>query len=196
MNAWNNFADAEEYVDRTDLIPKGTIVKVHLKIKPGGYDDPSQGWTGGYATRSDKTGSVYLAPEYTIVGGPHNKRKVFKSLIGLYSPKGPEWGNQGRAFVRAMLESARGINPKDSSEKAMAARRINGIGDLDGLEFVVKLGIEPGNDGYEDQNNVAAVITPGHKDYAAAMNGQAPAAPAASTPSPKAAAGNKPAWLD
>ncbi len=41
-----------------DLIPKGTLVRVRMTIKPGGFDDPSQGWTGGYATRNDNTGSV------------------------------------------------------------------------------------------------------------------------------------------
>ena len=30
-----------------DLIPKGTLVRVRMTIKPGGFDDPSQGWTGG-----------------------------------------------------------------------------------------------------------------------------------------------------
>lgn len=192
MNAWNDFSDAPQQT--YDLIPKGTVCKVHMKIKPGGYDDPAQGWTGGYATRSDKTGSVYLSPEYTVLSGPYAKRKFFKPLIGLYSPKGPEWGNQGRAFIRAALESARNVNPKSTDERAMKARQINGIADLDGLEFVVKIGIEEGNDGYDDANTAAAVITPGHKDYAAAMEGVATAAPAAATAAtPKA---NAPAWLN
>ena len=39
-----------------DLIPKGTLLRVRMTIKPGGFDDPSQGWTGGYATRNDNTG--------------------------------------------------------------------------------------------------------------------------------------------
>jgi len=30
-----------------DLIPKGTLVRVRMTIKPGGFDDSSQGWTGG-----------------------------------------------------------------------------------------------------------------------------------------------------
>jgi hypothetical protein len=41
-----------------DLIPKGTLVRVRMTVKPGGFDDASQGWTGGYATRNDNTGSV------------------------------------------------------------------------------------------------------------------------------------------
>ena len=42
--AWNDFNDARQ---NANLIPKGTIAKVRLTIRPGGFDDPSQGWTGG-----------------------------------------------------------------------------------------------------------------------------------------------------
>jgi hypothetical protein len=175
MNAWADFSDADEHVDRTGLIPAGTLVKVILKIKPGGYNDEGKGWTGDYATRSESTGSVYLAPEYTVIGGNYAKRKIWKSLIGLYSSKGETWGNSGRSFVRAMLESARGIDPKDNSEKAMSARRIKGFGDLNGLEFIAKVGIEKGNDGYEDSNKIETVIPVTHKDYRALMEEKAPA---------------------
>ena len=51
---WNDFNDAEQQ-QGFDLIPKGTIVPVRMTIKPGGHDDPSQNWTGGYATQSTGT---------------------------------------------------------------------------------------------------------------------------------------------
>ena len=47
---WNDFNDAESQQSGFDLIPKGTAVPVRMTLKPGGYDDPSQGWGGGYAT--------------------------------------------------------------------------------------------------------------------------------------------------
>jgi hypothetical protein len=49
MSSWNDFNDAQ--AQRFDLIPKGSIAKVRLTIRPGGYNDEQQGWTGGYATR-------------------------------------------------------------------------------------------------------------------------------------------------
>jgi hypothetical protein len=64
------------------------------------------------------------------------KRKVW-GLIGLYSNKGPEWGNMGRSFIKAILNSARGFSENDNSPAAQNARKINGIGDLDGIEFSV-----------------------------------------------------------
>lgn len=172
--SWMNFADAEEQTGG-DVIPHKTLAKVHMKIRPGGYDDPSKGWTGGYATRSENTGAVYLDCEYTVIGGKYNKRKVW-SLIGLHSPKGPKWEQMGRSFIRAALESARGIKPQDASDTAMKARQISGFQDLDGLEFVVQIDVEQAEAGseYGDKNKINNVIPATHKDYAALMSGTAP----------------------
>lgn len=194
--SWNDFSDAEEQTGG-DVIPHKTLAKVHMKIRPGGYDDPANGWTGGYATRSDNTGAVYLDCEFTVIGGKYAKRKVW-SLIGLMSPKGPKWGQMGRSFIRAALESSKGIKPQDASEQAMAARRINGIGDLDGLEFVAQIDVEqaePGSE-YGDKNKINNVIPATHKDYPALMQGTAPAETQAA-PAPQsngAASGGTPAW--
>jgi hypothetical protein len=164
--AWNDFNDAEEQREFA-LIPPKTLAKVIMAIRPGGYDDASQGWTGGYATRSDKTGAVYLNAKFTILEGPFAKRVVF-GLIGLYSPKGPDWTNMGRSFLRAILNSARGIHPADQSPQAQSARRIRGFADLDGVELVVRIDVEKDQNG-EDKNVVKAAIQPDSKDYAALM---------------------------
>lgn len=201
--SWNNFNDAEEQ-QSFDVIPHRTPVKVHMKIRPGGHDDASQGWTGGWATRSDKTGAVYLSAEFTVMGGRYNKRKVF-SNIGLYSAKGPNWGNMGRSFIRAALESANGVKPDDASDRAMKARTINGLGDLNGLEFCAMVEVEKPSPeqvaaGYDDDRNVIQqVVGIGHKEYASLVGGGGDA-PVSSGPVASAAtntaAGNKPAWLD
>ncbi len=163
MASWNDYNDAQS---NPNLIPKGTIVRVRLTIRPGGFDDPSQGWIGGYATRSS-AGAIYLNGEFTVLEGPYAKRKIF-TLIGLYSPKGPEWAGMGRSFLRGMLNSARGISDKDVSPQAQAARRIGGFADLEGLEFLAK--IDHGTDaGGEAKNEIRMAVTPDHRDYAKAM---------------------------
>ena len=166
MSLWNDFNDAQS---NTNVIPKGTLAKVRLTIRPGGFDDPSQGWTGGYAKRGS-TGAVYLDAEYTVLEGPYAKRKIW-SLIGLYSPNGPNWANMGRSFVRGMLNSARGISDKDTSSEAQARRRINGFADLDGLEFVARIDIGQDTNG-GDKNEIRSAVAPDHRDYAQVM-GQA-----------------------
>lgn len=200
--AWSDFNDAEEQREFA-LIPPKTLAKVIMSIRPGGYDDPSQGWTGGYATRSDKTGAVYLNAKFTILEGPFAKRVVF-GLIGLYSPKGPDWTNMGRSFLRAILNSARGIHPADQTPQAQTARRIRGFADLDGVEFVVRIDVEKDQNG-EDKNVVKAAIQPDSKEYAALMGaisrapiptgGFSSSAPAAqAVPAAAPAVSTRPTW--
>ena len=205
--SWNDFNDAETQ-NSFDLIPKGTIVPVRMTIKPGGFDDPAQGWTGGYATRNETTWSVYLNAEFVITEGPFAKRKVW-SLIGLSSPKGPEWGNMGRSFVRAVLNSARGLSDKDNSPQAQSARRIHGFADLDGIEFLARIDVGKDQNG-DAKNEIRFAATPDHKDWqtyhekgGAWKPGGVPAATAApaqgalptSASAPHSSANpNRPAW--
>lgn len=202
MPAWNDYNDAQQ---NPNLIPKRTLTKVRLTIRPGGFDDPGQGWTGGYATRG-RTGAIYLNGEFTVLEGPYAKRKVF-TLIGLHSPKGSEWAIMGRSLIRGMLNSAHGISDKDVSPQAQAARRITGFADLDGLEFVARIGLGTDTNG-EPKNEIRAAVTPDHRDYAQIIGNPAPAVyappaaavlngafPAASPQTGAAAAGDlRPAW--
>lgn len=162
-SAWNDFNDARQ---NTNLIPKGTIAKVRLTLRPGGFNDPAQGWTGGYAKRG-ASGAVYLDAEYTVLEGQYAKRKIW-SMIGLYSPKGPDWGNMGRGFVRGVLNSARGLSDKDNTPDAQNARRIAGLGDLDGIEFVARIDVGTDSNG-QDKNDIRQAVTRDHKEYAAVM---------------------------
>ena len=180
--SWNDFNDAKQ---NSNIIPKGTLAKVRLTIRPGGFDDPTQGWTGGYATRGT-TGSVYLSGEFTVLEGPYARRKIF-TLIGLYSPKGPDWANMGRSLIRGMLNSARGISDKDSSPQAQSARRISGFADLDGLEFVARIDVGTDTNG-EEKNEIRAAVTPDHKEYAPLAG----AAARATAPQPQPAQASMP----
>jgi hypothetical protein len=136
---------------------------------------------------------VYLNGEFTVLEGPYVRRKIF-TLIGLHSPKGSDWGNMGRSLVRGILNSARGIADKDTSPQAQAARRITGLGDLDGLTFLAKIDVGKDANG-EEKNEIRLAVTPDHKEYAAHM-GQAGAPAPASMPgrSQPPAAGVQPSW--
>jgi len=194
MTNWNDYNNADEQQEY-DIIPKGTLAKVRMTIKPGGYDDPAQGWTGGYATCGD-TGAVYLNAEFVVLDGKYAKRKIW-SLIGLHSPKGADWTNMGRSFVKGILNSARGLSAKDNSDKALSARRINSFADLDGIEFVAK--IDVGKDVHGNpKNEIKLAITPDHKDYAAIIGQAAPAVnhqqPPQNPAAQPASNPNRPSW--
>lgn len=172
MSNWKDFNDAEKQQD-FDLIPKGTVVKVRMTIKAGAFNDPEQGWTGGFATQSYETGSVYLACEFVVLEGQYARRKVW-SNIGLYSAKGPAWENIGRSFIRAILNSARGVRAQDNSPAAAAARRIDGLHDLEGIQFVARIDVEKDGRG-ELRNVIKMAVEPDHADWARLM-GVAPKA--------------------
>lgn len=196
MTVWNDFNDAQAQSNSFELIPNGTVALVRMTIKPGGYDDHSQGWTEGYATLSQQTGAVYLACEFVVLEGPYAKRKLW-SNIGLHSTKGPAWANMGRSFIRAALNSAHGLAPTDTSAHAAACRRISGFSQLDGLEFTVRIDQE--KDGRDELRNIVrSVIEPGHAAYGATSTSPAAGAPAVQTPAAKSAsnptAGTRPAW--
>lgn len=198
VTPWNDFNDAQAQQGAFDLIPRGSLVAVRMSLKPGGFDDFSQGWTGGYATQSLETGAVYLAAEFIVTAGPFAKRKLW-SNIGLHSAKGAMWGQMGRAFIRAALNSARRVAPQDHSAQANEARRIGSFAELDGLEFLARVDVEKDNRG-DERNVIKLIIEPDHKDYGAHMaqhmtQASQPTLPALPVPSaPTAAAPGKPAW--
>ncbi|MGB4194161.1 MAG: hypothetical protein WBK09_09270 [Limnohabitans sp.] len=187
MSAWNDFNDAEQQ-QSFDLIPKGTVAPVRMTIKPGGHDDAAQGWTGGYATQSFETGSIFLACEFVILDGEYARRKMW-SNVGLHSSKGPAWGNMGRTFIRAVLNSSRNIQPQDNSPQAAAARRIQGFNELDGIEFVARIDVEKDGRG-ELRNVVKMAVEPDQPDYSrgATSAAQRPAAAYQASPTSSAPA--------
>jgi hypothetical protein len=202
MSAWNDFNDAEQQ-QSFDLIPKGTVAPVRMTIKPGGHDDAAQGWTGGYATQSFETGSIFLACEFVILDGEYARRKMW-SNVGLHSSKGPAWGNMGRTFIRAVLNSSRNIQPQDNSPQAAAARRIQGFNELDGIEFVARIDVEKDGRG-EMRNVVKMAVEPDQTDYPRGATSAAPrpaatyqAPPASSAPAQaqaqRTAVSGKPSW--
>lgn len=180
-----------------DLIPDGTIVPVHMTIRPGNAGE------GGWLKRSKAGDSMALDCEFTVTEGPHAKRKFWS----LFTMEGTTEGHQKAADIsasriRAILESAHNIRPDDESDAAKTKRRISSWADLDGLRFVAKVGIEKGKDGYKDKNALAEVITPDRKQWSkveqvAKQQGFQQVGVAASNVAHAAAAGNaanKPSW--
>jgi hypothetical protein len=90
------------------------------------------------------------------------------SNIGLHSKKGPTWGQMGRSFIRAVLNSARNVHPQDNSPQAAAARRIQGFHELDGIEFLARVDVEKDAKGL-DRNVVKLAVEPDHPEYAELM---------------------------
>lgn len=143
-----------------ELIPDGAIVTVHMTVRPGNAGE------GGWLKRSKTGDSQALDCEFTVVDGPHAKRKFWSLMTVEGTTEGHMKASDISASrLRAILESVHGVRPDDESPAAKQKRAVTSWGDFDGLRFVAKVGIEKGKDGYKDKNSLAAVITPDRKDY-------------------------------
>jgi len=156
---WTNFNDAEDQMSYA-LIPHKTIAKVRILVKRGGY--VTQEFDDGYATKSNSSNSVYLACEFVVVGGKYDNRKIW-SNIGLHSDNSEKYAEIGRSTIKAILNSANNLDPKDKSPQAIAVRSIKDFGDLNDLEVVAEITIN--DKGKDPKNEIKTIIVPGHPKY-------------------------------
>ena len=160
-----DYTDAPEQRGN-ELIPADTVATVQLTVRPGGAGE------GGLFLRSKDGLCEMLDMEFVVVDGPHLKRKLWeRAIINGTTDGHAKAAEISRGKLRAILESARGIKPNDTSNEARKARTAE-FGDFDGLRFIAKIGIEKGrpkNDGsgenYSDRNTIASVVTPDRKDW-------------------------------
>src|SRR5215831_16160133 len=140
-------------------IPEGTKTNLAIHIKPGGVGED------GMLTASSDGGCEMLAVVLTALDGAYKGEKF------------PEWWvlngtTDGHAKAReitlrklkAIIDSAFGLDPNDKSPEARARRTIS-LGQLEGMAFMAEIGIEKGSGDYSDKNIVAAVITKDKKDW-------------------------------
>ena len=146
------------------LIPRNTIAKVMMEIQPGDYGEDN------LLTRSEHTGSIGLSVQFTVLDGEYKGRKI-KQLIGIEGTKRNKygrdiWADMGHSLLRAVIESAHNIDPKDESEKARKIRDIKSYKELVRLTCQVNIEVEVDKTGkYKDKNKVTRAITPNVKDY-------------------------------
>jgi hypothetical protein len=174
-----------------DTIPDGTIATVRMKIHPGNAGE------GGWLRRSKDGGSEALNCEFVVLDGPFVKRKFWSLFtVAGTTPGHAEAADISGRRLRAILESARGIRPDDTSDKAKEARQIASYGDLDGLSFIARIGVEPPANGYKAKNKLDRVITPDEKVWKPVTQESKPAATSSTgtkgAPAPAAIA--KPTW--
>ena len=135
-------------VQETKLIPANTVAKARFTLKPG--DSPENPYL-----KVSRNGGTYLDGEFTITEGEYVKRKVFHK-IGISGNE--TWVEISRRFIKNLLESANGISRFDKSPESDKHRKIESWSELDGLDVLIKIGIEEGNE-FPDKNKVLGIIT-------------------------------------
>jgi hypothetical protein len=177
-----------------DVIPDGTVATVRMTIRPGGAGE------GGWLKRAKDGASEYLDCEFVVLDGPYAKRKFWMRFTVAGTTKGhDEAADISRRTFRAMLDSVHGLRPDDETDTSKLARRIASWGNLDGISFIAKLGVEPPQNGYKAKNKLDRVITPDEKDWHSVPQTPKPpsgsSAPAASTkPATTLAKITRPSW--
>ena len=184
-----------------ELIPDGSFAKVTMTIRPGGLD--GEGEIDRCLLRAPKDPSSdvrMLDCEFTVVDGPHAKRK-FWQMFTVQGGKVDESGTSiawriSKSTFRAMIDSALGLDPQDMSDAAKEKRVLRGLNDLSGITFVAKIKIEPNDDSrYPDQNRLDRVVLPNEKEWKLVMEGKdVPASPSRSRTAPAKSSAPPPAW--
>jgi hypothetical protein len=182
-----DFNDAET---QRNVIPDGTIAALRMTVRPGSAGED------GWLRRSKDGGSEALDCEFVVLDGPFAKRKFWSLFtIAGTTPGHAEAANISAGKLRAILESARGIKPDDTSDAAKQARRIGSYGDLNGLTFIARIGVEPPQNGYKAKNRLDHVVTPDEQAWKSVA--QAPAAAPSAAPAKPASTPakiNRPDW--
>jgi len=187
-----DFNDAEKQKN-FDPIPAKTIVRVGMKIKPGGKGD------GGWLTESKSSDAEMIAAEFIVLQGEYSGRRWWQFMVvsgGKLNDKGQSIaGNISRQTLRAILESSRNISSDDQGPEAFRKRQIASWGDFNGMEFVCRVGIEKDKTGqYDDKNKISEVITPDMPEYKNNGVGHVASQSFVPPPPPPQPQTNVPAW--
>lgn len=172
-----------------DVVPAGTVATLRLTVRKGQTGD------GGWLRRSKDGQSEALDCEFVVLEGEFAKHKFW----GLFTLSGTSEGHAeaariSHARLRAILESARGINPDDKSETARKARQVASYSDFDGMIFVGKIGVEPAKNGYPAKNTLLEAITPDRRDWHPVEQAPKAATGATATKPVSAPAIERPVW--
>jgi len=140
-------------------IPEGTKTNLAIHIKPGGVGED------GMLTRSKDGGCEYLSVMLTAPDGAYKGEKFFENWILNGTTDGHAKARDiTLRRLKAILDSAFGLDPNDKSPEAHARRTIS-LRQLEGMVFMAEIGIEKGSGDYGDKNIVANVITKDKKDW-------------------------------
>lgn len=186
------------------LIPDGEIVRAYItKIKPGDIEIPEFG-AGRYFKQSQSSSAKWCELELTVNGGNFNNRKIWHKIFVDGDKKNSQGISVSKTIglktLKAIIDSAFNLSPKDVTPEAQQKRSLQGIHQIEGLEFCFVVKIEKGTNGYEDQNGIKIPLTPDMKGFIAGTQAPVATNPMA-TPqttqaqsAPTATAGVTPQW--
>jgi len=146
---FNSFNPNTKYSNGGNLIPNGTLAFAVVNI------DKTQ--------HSQNSGGLLASLSLTIAYGPFENRKVFHYLGDPSDERHSEkYRQMSLGALQAMLEVAGVFDPARPETYAQFANAsfVDILSAIDGKLVAIKVGIEKGQDGYDDKNKVADWLTP------------------------------------
>jgi hypothetical protein len=201
-----DFNEAPQQGSGAGPIPEDSVVVVVAEIR-----EPKAAKVGTVDPLFCKasSGYEYLDFEFTVISPKFKERKIWQNFMLAYTKPPTEKSNQAISIsmrtLRAMVEAARKISPKDTSPEATKARIINSFADLNSMLFPVVVGCEWGNPNDSGKrylnNTIKRIVTMDDERFdkvfedpeGCLLSGKPlPPEPEAGAP----AGGPKPAWVD
>ena len=147
-------------------VPSGSKVLVRLVLDKPKFPAPEDEWVA-----QAKSGLRQLQCKIEVVAGTYEGVWWYENITLPASEQRIRLQEKqqtacriGGSTLRAIVESARGIEPNATDQRAARARHVSGWTDFDGMEFPARLGID--NRPYE-----SSVIPATAKDYATIRQG-------------------------
>jgi hypothetical protein len=201
-----DFNEAPQQGSGAGPIPEDSVVVIVAEIR-----EPKAAKVGTVNPLFCKapSGYEYLDFEFTVVSPKFKDRKIWQNFMLAYTKAPTDKSAQAISIsmrtLRAMVEAARHISPKDTSPEATKARIISGFADLNAMCFPVVVGCEWGNPNEKDgkrylNNTIKRIVTPDDERFDKVFddpegcllsNKPLPPEPEAGAP----AGGPKPAWV-
>lgn len=162
---------------RKGPVPAGSRVLVRLSLERPKFPTQEDPFVA-----EGKTGLRYLSFKAEVVAGSYEGCWWYERITlpaaaqRIALSEGQKMACRiGGSMLRAVVESAEGVSPKDTSPQAARARQINGWMDLDGKTFPARLGLEEGgvsHDGNTYWNNrISAVVPTTSREWSAIKAG-------------------------
>jgi hypothetical protein len=156
-----------------ETVPAG-IYGLKAEVVPGGVGD------GGILRRAKNGYGLMLELKCSVAAGEHKGHCIWDyPTVELDEKAPPPVDDKGRANlqaaqaalhigpirVRAIIDSALGLDPNDRSPEMEEKRSFDGWGEIDGLTFWAQVGERPAQGQYGPSNVIDFVIVPGDPDY-------------------------------
>jgi hypothetical protein len=199
-----DFNEAQEQGSGAGPIPEDSVVVVVAEIR-----EPKAAKQGTLNPLFCKaaSGYEYLDMEFTVVSPKFKERKIWQNMmLGFTKPandKSKMAISISMRTLRAMVEAARHISPKDTSPEATKARIISDFSDLNSMLFPVVVGCEWGNPNDSGKrylnNTIKRIVTMDDERFDQVFNDPEgcilSGKPLPPEPEAGTAGGPKPAWV-